>query len=149
MENKEHKSKERRPGRKTGVKVKHGAYSLIARGALPRKRKYLESFLSKVRERLIEDLGPGEESLTAAQLILIDRVIGKLGICRCIEEFCKEEGIMQGKTLSPILRQSYISYSNSIRHDLAALGIDKRKSENLDLHKYIKETYGGKDETSD
>ena len=81
--------------------------------------------------------------------VLIDRVIGKLGICRCIEEFCKEEGIMQGKALSPILRQSYISYSNSIRLDLAILGIDKRQSETPDLQKYIKETYGGKDNESD
>jgi hypothetical protein len=123
------KRKENRPGRKLGVKVKHGAYSLIARGTLPRKRRYLERFLGDVRQGLIKDLGPKEENLTTAQLILIDRIIGKLGVLRCAEEFVRESGVVKGQELSPILKRSYLSWANSLRLDLQALGIDKRQSE--------------------
>jgi len=123
------KRKKNRPGRKLGVKVKHGAYSLIARGALPRKRRYLERFLGDVRQGLIKDLGPKQENLTTAQLILIDRIIGKLGVLRCAEEFVRESGVVKGQELSPILKRSYLSWANSLRLDLQALGIDKRQSE--------------------
>ena len=118
-----------KPGRKLGVKVKHGAYSLIARGALPQKRRYLEAFLSEVRRGLIRDLGPKEQDLSTAELILLDRVIGKLGVLRVVEEFAKEEGVLQGKELSPILQRNYLAWANSLRLDLQALGLDKRAVE--------------------
>jgi len=142
------KKKKNRPGRKTGTKIKHGSYSLIARGSLPKKRRYLEGFLTKVREGLIRDYGPGEENLTTAQLILVDRVIGKLGVLRCIEEYSRESGVMEGQELSPPLKKNYLSWANSLRLDLQALGLDKRASDEiLDPQAYVAEKYGeGKDD---
>ena len=138
-ENQSQNSKKGRPGRKRGVKVKHGAYSLIARGDLPQKRRYLEKHLSEVRKGLIRDLGPDEENLTTAQLILIDRAVGKLGVLRCVEEFAKEKGVMEGKELSPILRQNYLSWSNSLRLDLVALGIDRKQLDGPDIQQVMRE----------
>jgi len=137
MEKKDIKVKKKRPGRKPGVEVKHGAYSLIVRGTLPRKRKYLESFLIKVRLGLIRDLGPEEEDLTTAQLILIDRVIGKLGVLRCMEEWTRENGVMQGSDLLSPLKKFFLPWSNSLRYDLQALGINKRAAEIIDPVEYI------------
>lgn len=115
----------------------------MSKGKLPENRAYVERYLTTVREGLIQDLGPMEKDLTTAQLVLIDRITTKLGVVRCIEEYIRENTVMKGDRLSPSLRESYLAYNNSIRLDLAALGIDKRKADEvIDLHRYVAEKYG-------
>lgn len=109
-------------------KVVHGAYSFIASGKLPEHRVYLLRYLSGARQGLIDDLG-GEESLSTAQIILIDRITSKLGCVRCIEEHIRENGVFLGQELSPVLKASYLAYSNSLRLDLLALGIERRNAD--------------------
>ena len=122
-----------------GQKVKHGGYSFMVKGELPENRKHVLRYLTAARENLIRDLGPTEEDLTAAQIIIIDRIVSKLGITRCIEEYIRENTVMTGARLSPSLRESYLAYNNSIRLDLQALGISTRKAEeDLDFIEYIK-----------
>ncbi len=127
------KAPRKKAGRKPGVKVTHGAYSLIARpgGPLPSRRIYIERWLSEVRAGLIRDLGPEEKDLSAAQAIIIDRVIGKLGVIRCIEEHVREKGIMNGDELRGLLGKHYLGWANSLRLDLLALGIGKREGERI------------------
>lgn len=118
----------------------HGGYSYLTRGELPEGRDYIEKYLTGARMGLISDLGPIESDLTTAQLILIDRVIAKLGCLRCIEEFARVDGVIKGNRLAPPLAGNYLAYSNSIRLDLTALGINKRVSaEALDVQEYIKQ----------
>ena len=126
---------------KRGRPSKHGGYSLLVKGELPENRKYIRRYLTSVREGLIQDLGPTEVDLTTAQIVLIDRVVTKLGVIRCIEEYIRENTVMTGDRLSTSLRESYLAYNNSIRLDLQALGIDKKQSETLDLHEYIEDKY--------
>lgn len=115
--------------RKPQIRPKrHGAYSFIVRGSLPTHRAYLLRYLTDCRQGLINDLG-GSERLSTAQTILIDRVIGKLGISRLIEEHCKENGAIQKNRLAPILERSYLAFSNSLRLDLMALGINERMTD--------------------
>lgn len=121
---------------------KHGGYAFLTRGKLPENRKYILKFLTAARENLIKDLGPTEEDLTAAHIILIDRIITKLGVVRCIEEHIRDSTVIKGDRLSPCLRESYLAYNNSIRLDLQSLGIDKRVDEALDLQSYLKKNYG-------
>jgi len=129
--NKPQKREKKRAGRKPGIKIKHGAYSLIARGHLPENRRYLRAYLTQCREGLISDLGPTEGDLSTAQKILIDRVIGKLGVLRCLEEYAREQGVIrEGKLFSP-LEHNFLAWSNSLRLDLQALGIDKRVGEKI------------------
>ena len=130
-----------------GQTIKHGGYSFLARGTLPENRKHVLKYLTAARAGLVQDLGPTEKDLTAAQIILIDRVVTKLGIIRCIEEHIRENSVMTGHNLAPSLRASYLTYNNSVRLDLQALGLDKKKAdEALDLGKYVEEKYGkGKD----
>ena len=136
MENKPRLSKKLKRG---GQKVKHGGYSFLVKGELPGNRKYILRYLSAAREQLIKDLGPTEQDLTVAQIIIIDRVVTKLGVIRCIEEHIRETSVMQGHKLAPSLRQSYLAYNNSIRLDLQSLGINKRAEEVMDLETYIKQ----------
>ncbi len=125
-----------------GRPPKHGGYSLLVKGELPENRKHIKVYLTEVRSGLIQDLGPEEKDLTTAQIVLIDRIVTKLGVIRCIEEYIRENTVMTGNRLSPSLRESYLSYNNSIRLDLTALGIDKRKVEEEDLMSYVQKTYG-------
>ena len=68
-------------------------------GVFPSKRRYIERWLSEVRAGLIRDLGPTETNLSTGQAILIDRIIGKLGILRCTEEHVRERSV---RTLCPL-----------------------------------------------
>ena len=124
-----------------GRPPKPRGYSLMVRkGELPETRKYLRLYLTEVREGLIEDLGPTEEDLTSAQKVMIDRVINKLAILRCIEEQVLEDGVFLGGRLCHVLGESYLAYSNSIRLDLQALGINKKQAGKvLDLGRYLAE----------
>lgn len=117
--------------RREGGKIKHGGYSFLAKGELPEHRRYLLRHLSAVREGLIRDLGPTENDLTTAQIILIDRIVTKLGVIRCIEEHVRENSVMIGHNLAPALSKNYISYNNSVRLDLEKLGIDKRQGDSV------------------
>lgn len=145
-ENKPKKQKKERRGRPPN----HGGYSYLIKGKLPENRTYIRQYLAKVREGLIQDLGPVEKNLTTAQLVLIDRITTKLGVIRCIEEYIRENTVMTGDRLSPSLRESYLAYNNSIRLDLAALGIDKKKSDEVvDLNSYIKNKYSSKEKEKD
>lgn len=112
-------------------KVTHGGYSFLTTGQLPERRVYVLRYLSAARQGLIEDLGGEEKNLSTAQLILIDRIISKLGIIRCIEEHVRENSIMEGDDLTPALRSSYISYNNSIRLTLQLLGLERKTEEKI------------------
>ena len=128
-----------------GRKRTHGGYTFLTMGKLPEHRKYVEQYLTAARINLVRDLGPTEENLTAAQIILIDRVVTKLGIIRCIEEHIRENSVMKGEDLAPAFRASYLAYNNSVRLDLQALGIEKKKADDvLDLGRYVEEKYGKK-----
>ncbi len=114
-----------------GQKIKHGGYSFLIKGELPENRKHVLRYLTAARMNLIRDLGPTEEDLTTAQVIIIDRVVSKLGVVRCIEEHIRENSVMIGHNLAPSLGQSYLAYNNSIRLDLRELGIDKRMEDRV------------------
>jgi len=106
--------------------IRHGAFSYLTRLTLPDNRAYLRPHLSAVREGLIHDLGPTEEDLTTAQKLLIDRIIGQAGVIRLIEEHVREEGVFHGRMLTSVLAQNYLSFVNSMRLNLQALGINAR-----------------------
>jgi hypothetical protein len=136
----EEKGEKLRQKSRRGRPPKHGGYSLLTRGELPENRKHIREYLTAVRENLIRDMGPLEKELTTAQIIIIDRIISKLGIVRCIEEHIKENTVIVGQNLAPSLRASYLAYNNSIRLDLQALGIEKKyDSSDENLKEYLEQ----------
>ena len=116
---------------------KHGGYSFITSGELPEKRTYILRYLMAVREGLIRDLGPSEHDMSVAQLVVVDRVVTKLGIVRCIEEHIRENSVMVGDDLAPSLKASYLAYNNSLRLDLQALGLNKKSEEVLTPYEIV------------
>lgn len=114
--------KSRKPQRRAG----HGGYAYLTSGEVPETRQYVKKYLTNVREGIIRDIGPTEQDLTTAQLVLVDRLISLIGVIRLIEEKAREDGIFKGQDLTPSLRQSYIAYNNTVRLNLRELGIDKR-----------------------
>lgn len=116
---------------------KHGGYSYLTSGKLPETRTYILKYLMAVRHSLVHDLGPTENDLSTAQLVLIDRVTTKLGVIRCVEEHIRENSVMVGNDLAPSLKASYLAYNNSLRLDLQALGLDKRSEEVLTPYEIV------------
>ncbi|MCJ7588505.1 MAG: hypothetical protein MUQ00_11500 [Candidatus Aminicenantes bacterium] len=80
---------------------------------------------------MIRDLGPTEEDLTTAQRLLVDRAVGMTGVIRLIEEYCREQGIFEGKALAPVLSANYGVFTNNLRMILLALGVNTRASERI------------------
>ncbi len=121
-------------------KLQHGGYTYLTKGQLPLDKKYVEKYLTRLRQAYIEDLGPREEDLTAGQTVLLNKLITMEGLCRCIEIEAARAGTLD-------LRLRYSTYANMIIKVCALLGIDKKKAdEALDLHEYIAEKYPEKKE---
>jgi hypothetical protein len=104
----------------------HGGYSFLTTGTLPEHRSCILGYLIAVRQGLIQDLGPTENDLSTAKIVLIDRVTTKLGVIRCVEEHIRENSVMVRDELAPSLKASYLAYNNSLRLDLQALGLEKK-----------------------
>lgn len=127
---------------KGGRPAKQGGFSIMIRdGNKPVRRSRIRAYLESVRRGLIRDLGPTEQDLTTAQLILVERIVAKLAVLRACEERIAEVGIFRSPgraELQHALQANYLAYSNSIRLSLQALGITKRAAdEALDLKDYI------------
>jgi len=132
------------PARK-GRPRKHGGYSILYNATIPYARKKLMRYFREVRAGLIKDLG-GPLNITTGQLVLIDRIVFKLGFLRLVEIWLAERGTPfagEGRLESVI--ETYLSYANSLRNDLNLLGIQKKEiPETIDLKSYIAEKYGQK-----
>ena len=107
--------------------IVHGGYSFLTKGKIPENRTHILRYLMAVRDGLIRDLGPAENDLSTAQIVLIDRITTKLGVIRCVEEHIRENSVMAGDDLAPSLKASYLAYNNSLRLDLQALGLEKKR----------------------
>jgi hypothetical protein len=128
----------------------HGGYSFLTTGELPEQRANILKYLIAVRQGLIQDLGPIENDLSTAQIVLIDRITTKLGVIRCVEEHIRERSVMVGDELAPCLKASYLAYNNSLRLDLQALGLDVKRTDTvLDLKEYAKGKYGDHKESEE
>jgi hypothetical protein len=139
MEDKPKKRKGKKPGPKPGSKYRHGGYSLLMKGTLPERRRYIGHYLSEVREGLIHDLAKKEEDLSTAQKVLIDRIITFMGVVRLIEEHAKQHGVLdsRGRPTSG-LTGHYLTFNRQIKEMLSLLGIEKRQEPEMDLMSYIK-----------
>ena len=118
---------------------KHGGYSYLTTGELPEQRTYVLKYLIAVRDGLVRDLGPTENDLSTAQIVLIDRITTKLGVIRCVEEHIRENSVMVGDDLAPSLKASYLAYNNSLRLDLQALGLNIKNDEILTPYEIVQQ----------
>lgn len=131
--------------RKSGVK--HGIHFWLGEGRInPSIRGYkkLQKYLEDMESELI-DLQGGREKLTAAQEILIKGTIEAYGVILLASMHCKKEGILRPDKaekgiieLQPVLGQQFLAFLNTVRQNLLALGLEKKKTNDvLDVYSYI------------
>lgn len=117
----------------------HGGYSLIARDELLKQHPQLRRYLEECRVGLVKDVAGSEDQLSEQQRIMIDRIISQLSICRLIEVYIEKYGAFrrdqlkrfQVLELEPALSQNYLAFSNSIDRALIALGLERKKAEEV------------------
>lgn len=128
--------RDRIPG---GPLARHGGYSVAHKDELIRRRPEIRLYLKVVRRGLIRDVCPeGEEHLTMARHIVLDRLMQKLATARLIEEYLAEHGILKPKANRKLLEAQHITtlwlaLNNQIREDLKLLGLDRRPLEAIVL----------------
>ncbi len=126
----------------------HGGYSLLAvmngKGKIDGRTR-LGRALKQHRDHLARDLGAGRfEDLSRQQQILVKRVIYKDMILDSIDHYVEEVGPFSAKgQLRPVLRKNYLSWSNSVRLDLMALGLARQARDMTPTLAEIRQRYAG------
>ena len=135
--------RDRIPG---GPLARHGGYSVAHKDEIIRRRPEIRLYLKVVRRGLIRDICPeGEEHMTTARHIVLDRLMQKLATARLIEEYLAEHGILKPRANRKLLEAQHITtlwlaLNNQIREDLKLLGLDRKPLDAaLDIHAYIAE----------
>jgi hypothetical protein len=117
----------------TGHPRKHtpsGLYSWVRSKRLPAGRAFQATRreLAQVREDLIRERG-GPEKITAGELILVDSIVEGLGVQKILGLYVRKYGVIDPRSakrgqleLSPVLGKNWISYANTVRQGLLALG---------------------------
>lgn len=109
-----------------GPRVRHGGYSFLRTGKLPKEKAKIERYLTWVRMTYAEDIAGKEENLTAGQTVLLNKLILLEGLCRCIEIMAAETTEKSGILYH--MPDKYLSYVNSIVKICGMLGIEQRES---------------------
>jgi hypothetical protein len=111
-----------------------GGFSLVHKDAVLKEHPYIQRYLRDCREGIVRDLG-GEEAMSTMQMVLVDRLISRMAICRLIECYVEKFGAFsrpaldrKALELEPVMA-SYLSFSNSIDRSLASLGLKRRDLE--------------------
>jgi hypothetical protein len=149
-----HEEEKRGPG-----ETSHGAYQAVRlyKERPLDLRRADHRFLSEWKKSLIDDLGgPGE--ISVLQAALTDQCVSLLIILSAMASYVEENGIV-GKDgeLVGCLKQSFISYQNSLRLHLAQVydygngrkGKGKKSKKPLDLESYLKSKEGQNEKASE
>ena len=92
-------------------------------------RTSLGKYMRTLRETLTRDLGG---DLSTMEKVLLDRIVSK--VIRC---YLYEAGIFSDEKFGS--RDFYLALCNSLRHDLAAIGLKKKTGKLLDLGEHLKQ----------
>jgi len=126
--------------KKPGRKPTHGTYPWLQRGEIKpsvRGFKQLRKHVRDVKMALIDDQG-GMENMSAAKEILMNATIEAYGFILIAAAYCKDAGVIRPDLakkdiieLQPVLGTQYLAFTNTIRQNLLALGLDKKRSEKV------------------
>lgn len=112
---------------KPGPRIKHGGYSFLRTGRMPKEKARIEKYLTWLRMTYIEDIASTEDNLTAGQTILLNKLILLEGLCRCIEvmaaEITEKTGVLYN------MPDKYLGYVNTIAKICNLLGIKRMEIE--------------------
>jgi hypothetical protein len=114
--------------------AKHGLYIDFRKVQVDRRTR-LGKWIKQLRADLKKDLGG---NLTAMQEVLLDRIVSKV-----VQAHLYETGILSGEDFGS--RDFYLAVCNSLRRDLAVIGLKKRTEKLLDLGEHLKQQKGTKE----
>ncbi len=118
------------PKRKGGRKPVHGTYALIKKGNIPPQYRAIARYLGTTREGLIEDLG-GDDRITTAQRVLVDRAMTALGVVSLVEKFIRDKGYLIGDRIPAFLLHDlshrFLSWDRKLESTLINLGLERKK----------------------
>jgi hypothetical protein len=128
---------------KGGRPRKHGAYSFLRTGIIPKGKEHLAQMADAAITRMATDLG-GLENLSGNQIVIL-REIRQLMIYKFIvDEKIMTEGLFKPGAnieLQGPLNAFYLSCSNSITRNCGLLGLKKVSPAADDLAGYLKKQY--------
>lgn len=117
-----------------------GTYPWLKRGEIKptiRGFKQLRKHIRDTKMALIDDQG-GMENMSAAKEMLMNATIEAYGFILIAAAYCKDAGVIRPDLakeniieLQPVLGKQYLAFANTIRHNLLALGLDKKRTENV------------------
>jgi hypothetical protein len=114
----------------------HGGYSLLRRvavGSLDGRTRNAAA-IRATRQQLAVDLGSTWDELPLQQRLLVEQVAVKATVLGAMAEYGLASGIVDpdGKLWSP-LGDHYLAWSNSLRLDLQALGLERKAKDVIDI----------------
>ena len=117
-----------------GPLARRGGWSVAEKDKLLRRRPEIRRYLKIIQRDIVRDICPeGEEHLTAARRLLLDRLMSKLATARLIESYMAERGIVRQDKLeqqnvleAEPLMSTWLSLNLQIREDLKLIGLDRR-----------------------
>lgn len=119
--------------KKNSLALKHGAHSFLKTGRVPsiRGKRRIQKQLNEMRSALKEVVSNSEDP---RKQVLIGQIIRAEGFLVLIEEYCKRAGILRPDKwrrgiaeLHPVLGSSVISFMNSQRAAILALGMEPKE----------------------
>jgi len=109
--------------------------------------KQLRKHVREMKMALIEDQG-GIENMSAAKEILMNATIEAYGFILIAVAYCKDAGVIRPDMaekdiieLQPVLGTQYLAFTNTIRQNLLALGLDKKRIEKVIKIEEIKKEF--------
>jgi len=111
----------------TGPKPKHGGYTFLRSKVISKENKFIERYLTDLRESYIRELGPNEEDLSTGQLVLLNQLITCSGFTRLIEE-----QVRKTQDISYLQTDAYMRFIKHTRQLCLDLGLKPEKPEKLE-----------------
>lgn len=124
-----------KPRNTGGRPVKHGIYAIVHREEAVKRHPELVRYSQAFHRELLRDLDPEGRGLPAAQRVIVDGLVAKVmsrGLC---EVYLGEHGLLRRDRLAEKVLEAepltdlWLAIGNSIRRDLALLGLDRRLPE--------------------
>lgn len=123
---------------------KHGAYSFLRTGIIPKNAEHLAQMADAAISRMAADLG-GLENLSGNQVCILREIRQMLIFKFIVDEKLMQEGIFKPGPgpleLQGPLNAFYLSCSNSITRNCGLLGLKKVSPAADDLAGYLKRQY--------
>lgn len=118
----------------------HGAWSLkraLNTGRLDMRSEAGQA-VKRLRAQLVADLG-GADTLSTQERLLVDRIVKKVLIVEALETYAlrRKSLFKRNGELIGCLGRHYLAYSEALRRDLLAVGLQRRAKDVPNLSDYL------------